>query len=287
MRARDFNLFLGVDLGGGKSKNTAVATLRALPDRSGATVAALAPRAGDAPLYDASLAELARASGRDTLLCVDAPLTLPPCLRCEVPVCPGQDACVDPAVVEMNRLAAESVAGRPGGRTARRDARRGKPDVTPYTQRATEVYLAVRRGIPPRETLGQSMGPLTGRAAHLQRLLADRFRLDENLIEVYPKATLAALGLNRRYKKHLHERENRAGILEALAGRLRFAPGVWREECVQSDHVFDAVICAYTGFLWAAEGWQLPAEASEVYRRDGWIWLPPPAEQAAREAAAE
>ena len=33
---------------------------------------------------------------------------------------------------------------------------------------------------------------------------------------------------------------------------LSFAPGVWREECVQSDHAFDAIICAYTGYLLGA-----------------------------------
>ena len=87
------------------------------------------------------------------------------------------------------------------------------------------------------------------------RALADRFTLNENLIEVYPKATLVALGLGTPFKKHLRERETRARVLEALSGELRFGPGVWRERCVQSDHLFEAVICAFTGFLWARDGW--------------------------------
>ena len=49
-------------------------------------------------------------------------------------------------------------------------------------------------GIAAREGLGQGTGPLAARAAHLVRALADRFTLNENLIEVYPKATLVALG---------------------------------------------------------------------------------------------
>jgi hypothetical protein len=262
---------LGVDLGGGKGKKTAVAVVRV--ENTGATVVEIAPRMGGTPFYDGALIERMRQFGDDTLLCIDAPLTLPPCLRCTVPVCPGQEACVDPAVVEMRAIVDGS--GEPRGR----DRRRGKPPVTPYTQRSTEVYLAHQLGIVPREALGQGTGPLAARAAHLTRALADRFRLNENLLEVYPKGTLAALGFQRPYKKHQHERETRGQILEALSGDLRFGPGVWRELCIQSDHLFDAVICAFTGYLWARDGWTAPAldggVRSDDRLRDGWIWLPP------------
>jgi hypothetical protein len=272
VKPRSFVHVLGIDLGGGKGKKTALATLRV--DGEAATVVDIAPRNGALPFYDAALIDTIRQYGDETLVCIDAPLTLPPCLRCEVPLCPGQEACVDPAVVEMRALASEGE--QPDGR----DARRGKPPITPYTQRATEVHLSRRLGIVAREGLGQGTGPLAARAAHLLRTLADRFRLNENLIEAYPKATLAMLGLATPFKKHLRERETRARILEALAGELRFGPGVWRERCIQSDHLFEAVICAFTGFLWARDGWALPAaaqpRADEARLRDGWIWTPPP-----------
>jgi hypothetical protein len=283
VKGRQFQHTLGVDLGGGKGKKTAVATL--LAEADGATVINIAPRSGAQPFYDATLIETIRSHGEDTLLCVDAPLTLPPCLRCEVPVCPGQEDCVDASVIEMRAIIAGSLLGeRP-----HRDRRRGKPSITPYTQRTTELYLAHRLGIVPREAMGQGTGPLAARAAHLTRALADRFRLNDNLLEVYPKGTLAALGFLRPYKKHLTERETRAEILEALSPELRFGPGVWRELCIQSDHLFDAVICAYTGYLWARDAWTLPELApapiadqlartpatDETRSRDGWIWLPP------------
>jgi hypothetical protein len=274
VKRRNFIHVLGVDLGGGKGKKTALATLRI--DAEGATVVEIAPRMGGAPFYDAALVEAIRRFGDGTLLCVDAPLTLPPCLRCTVPVCPGQAACVDPSVVAMHAIVADQATD---GLTAagRRDSRRGKPPVTPYTQRATEVYLAHRLGIVPREAMGQGTGPLAARAAHLTRALADRFVLNENLLEVYPKGTLAALGFQRPYKKHLHERVTRAQILEALSDRLRFGPGVWRELCIQSDHLFEAVVCAFTGYLWARDAWTAPAvtSGSAYPLRDGWIWLPP------------
>ena len=150
-----------------------------------------------------------------------------------------------------------------------RDHRRGKPVVTPYTQRATELYLRTR-GILARETMGQAMGPLTARAAHIVRALGRRFRLNENLIEVYPRATLDLLGFREPYKKRV---DRRIEILAALRD-LRFGPGVWREECRASDHAFDAVLCAYTGYLRSREGWQLSPVAEGIESK-GWIWVPP------------
>jgi hypothetical protein len=257
-----FERFLGVDLGGGKGKKTAVAVLERRNE--GVAVVALLPRAGDPPLYDTGLIDELASRAASALLCVDAPLTLPPCLRCVEPICPGQDHCIDPAVVQMRQL---------GGSNSQlsRDQRRGKPAVTPYTQRVTEVYLRERRALVPRETLGQGMGPLTARASHLLRALAGRFRLDENAIEVYPKATLTLLQLAEPYKK---QSDARLRILDRMPG-LHFAAGVWREECVQSDHAFDAIVCAYTGYLYARDGWQLPAECQVNTTRDGWIWVPP------------
>jgi hypothetical protein len=290
VKGRQFIHTLGVDLGGGKGKKTALAALFA--DGEMATVTEIAPRSGGLPFYDSALIEKIRSFGDDTLLCVDAPLTLPPCLRCQVPVCPGQDDCVDEAVIEMRAISASSTMGD----RVDRDSRRGKPPITPYTQRTTEVYMAHRLGIIPREAMGQGTGPLAARAAHLTRALADRYRLNENLLEVYPKGTLAALGFMRPYKKHLKERETRAEILEALSPELRFGPGVWRELCIQSDHLFDAVICAFTGYLWARDAWTLPqpvtggrvADAGTVpdaRLRDGWIWLPPLPDRDAAEPA--
>lgn len=262
MRRGEFQRFLGVDLGGGKGKKTALAVLERRGD--GVAVVALLPRNGDIPLYDGPLLEILRARSDKALLCVDAPLTLPPCLCCQVRACPGQEACVDPAVVQMRRLG--GIPPEPS-----RDHRRGKPTLTPYTQRPTEIYLQRKRGLVTRETLGQGMGPLTARASHLRRALADLYTLDDNLIEVYPKGTLQMLALGQPYKKRP---DARLRLLECLPG-LTFGPGVWREECVQSDHAFDAILCAFTGYLYAREGWTHPPEAGVRPGVDGWIRVPP------------
>jgi len=261
-----YTRFVGVDLGGGKGKKTALAVLER--GREGVTVVRLSPRAKEAPLYDDALVSALLGLGPGTMICVDAPLTLPPCLRCAEPTCPGQSACIDREVVSMRELAAHELAARetPNGR----DHRRGKPLVTPYTQRATDLYLR-SRGVSARETLGQAMGPVAARAAHLLRALAPAFRLNENLIEVYPRATLELLGFREPYRKRV---DRRIEILAALPG-LTFGPGVWREECRQSDHAFDAVVCAYTGFLRARDAWCISPAAADAVDPRGWIWVPP------------
>ena len=212
-------------------------------------------------------------SGDDTaspVVAVDAPLSLTACVRCREPVCPGMSECVDPAVVWFRDHA-----------EAQNDSLKGngkKPLYTPYTQRATEVMLHAGDGILPRETLGQGMGPLTARAAHLVRALASHYQPNTNLIEVYPKATIWKLfgeETARTYKRHHTQQAVRLEtILSQLPG-LSFGPGQWQEYGVQNDHLFDAVICAYTAWLWATEGWELPERDRAVFAVDGWIWTPP------------
>ena len=42
-----------------------------------------------------------------------------------------------------------------------------------------------------------------------------------------------------------------------------------------SEQDFDAVLSAYTAFLWARDGWEMPADQHDVFEEDGWIWTPP------------
>jgi predicted nuclease with RNAse H fold len=291
---RPFHTFVGVDLGGGKGKTTAVALLR---EEAGALeILEVGTQAPDrAPWYDEALLEhLGKLAGPGTAVAIDAPLTLPACVRCREPVCPGMSACVDPTIVWFRTTGAQLLSpaieerdqiavihnGKPAHLAPPPSAK--KPHATPYTQRATEVVLHRVHGVLPRETLGQGMGPLTARAAHLTRALArSGYVLNQNLLEVYPKATLHQLfgpKVARRYKRETDTWETRAQILKVWGDKLGFARGsrLARETCLQNDHCFDAVVCAYTAYLWAKEGWKLPAgDDREVFVADGWIWAPP------------
>jgi hypothetical protein len=313
--------FVGVDLGGGRGKNTAVARL----ELEGA---AEAPRlrvveakmryghrgtgpaeeepGGDAHFRDDVLVEwLQRHVDETTVVAIDAPLTLPACIRCTLP-CPTVERCVVPVVVWMREWAPRL--------RARGKSDPGKPVITPYTQRATEVWLA-GSGVVPREGLGQGHGPLAARATYLRRVLAPTLRLHDNLIEVQPQITLQRrFGSELARRAREGERESVWNARKTILGRMNewTAPiafdRVWPELVVRNGHVFHAVISAFTAYLWAREEWHAPgpsatpvvdapprdpadaalvalergsAELGDLWVEDGWIWAPPPSRDAA------
>jgi predicted nuclease with RNAse H fold len=304
----DMRRFIGVSLGGGRGKTTAVARLELDPStgvltlaeararwgqRGGGEVADQDDEHGSAFRDDVLLRWLGDWVDDHSVVAFDAPLTLPPCVRCQL-TCPGIDACTVPVVGWMRNH-----AERLSIRTGRSDP--GKPAVTPYTQRATELLLE-RATLQPREALGQGMGPLAARAAYLRRALSPRLRLHENLIEVHPRATLIRrFGLRdeRRARQGEVERtwETRKTMLGMLVEGLAF-DRVWPELVVRNVHVFHAVVAAFTAWFWAREGWRGPedllepvdpavdpnrpnrlakpiAELGDLWLEDGWIWTPP------------
>src|SRR5436190_23503833 len=111
---RPFQTFLGVDLGGGKGKNTAVARLALGPEVDGERVLEVlevgTARDGRDPWYDETLVDYLGQHAAGAVLAVDAPLTLPACVRCQEPICPGMTACVDPTIIWFRTRGAELVA---------------------------------------------------------------------------------------------------------------------------------------------------------------------------------
>ncbi len=279
---RRFTTFVGVDLGGARGKTTAVAQLRR-GDDGRASVHAVATRHRGEPWVDDTLLGFVEGLGDDVVVAIDAPLTTPACGRCSLPVCPGVEACVDPAVVWLRtegRALGEdaAVAGNVvGGAPVTRTPARPRLRIQPYTHRATELLVCHDRGLLPPSSVGGAVGLVAHRAVHLRRrLLRAGFELNQNLIEVSPAATIAALFDRRRargYKRDADPWETRAAIIESLDD-LEFSPGsrMAREDVLRNDHCFDAVIDAYTAFLWARDGWTMP---DGPFADDGWIWTPP------------
>ncbi len=300
-----FRRFIGIELGGGRGKNTAVARLeltRTADGRGRLAVSEAKVRyghrgtglseepGGDALFRDDVLVEfLDRWVDEATVVAIDAPLTLPPCIRCQLP-CPSVRACTVPVVQWMRRFAPKlSARGRSDPH---------KPAVTPYTQRATEILLQAS-GVHTREGLGQGTGPLAARAAHLRRILSPRLRLHENLLEVHPRATLIRL-LGPSAEQRARHGDNEAvwtarkEVFDELAAKMTF-DYVWPELVVRNNHVFHAVICAFTAFLWSTGDWRgsldLATDGDDdgeetlreaaraldpLWVEDGWIWAPPP-----------
>ncbi len=276
---RPFTTFLGVDLGGGRGKTTAVAELRATAD--GVEVCEVATRSDKLAWTDETLIHrLADGHVEATVVAIDAPLTRPACNRCERPVCPGMEACVDPAVVWLRtegRSLVRKVAASVSGDRPRVLQHVAQARLAPYAHRGTEVSLTYGRGLLPVSSLGAGNGGIAARAGQLRRRMRGAgFELHRNLIEVSPAATIAALcGLraSRGYKRDADPWRTRAVILERLSD-LTFAPRsrMAREDVLQNDHCFDALISAYTAYRWAHDGWPDP-EGS--FAEDGWIVVPP------------
>jgi hypothetical protein len=311
----DFHTFVGIDLGGTRGKTTALARLRR-GEGNGAPlvlVEEVTPRhQGNEPWRDEVLVDYVASLGEGTVVGVNAPLTVPACLRCALAVCPGQAACVDPAVAwlretgaeiiqealqsDRDRIVAIPTSGGVGS-SGRAVARRGQtrpPQLAPYVHRAAEIKLHFERDLLPRDSLGLGTGRIAARGGHLRRLLAGRgFVLNRNLLEVSPRATVAALfgrQKARGYKRDADPWETRAGIVEELRD-VRFAATsrLSKEEVLSNDHCFEALLAGYTAWLFARDGWSLPSSSSgssgsgpssedgdgALFDADGWIWAPP------------
>lgn len=304
-----YRRFIGISLGGGRGKNTAVARLEPEPDESGVSdsgahndgrralfVAEARTRQFErgggtiegthpgSPFRDRELIEwLERWVDNETIVAIDAPLTLPVCVRCQLD-CPGMEVCEVPVVAWMRRHAGAL-------HTSRGRSDPGKPRFTPYTQRATELLLE-RMTLQPREALGQGMGPLAARASYLTRALRSRLRLHENLIEVHPRASLTRrFGAERERATRIGDLEQiveaRIRVLRDLATGLRFER-VWPELVVRKVQVFHAVVAAFSALgheradrpagpsaLGAAGDTALSAaidDLGDLWREDGWIF---------------
>ncbi len=272
--------FVGIDLGGARGKTTAVARLRA--DGSGeAVVEEVVRRHRGRALSDPILLDYLAEVGTGAVIAVNAPLTGPACVRCRLAQCPGVAACREPAVMWLRTegvalaMARHGVAGIAStGRTIADPPPRSS--LHPYLHRCTEVLLH-QRGLLPRDVMGKANGPLAARAAHLRRRLVERgHRLHHDLIEVAPRVTVRArfgARLARGYKRDADPWQTRATILESMTD-LRFAPSsrLAREESLQSDHCFEAVLSGYSAFLCDRDDWPRPDPMFEV---DGWIFAPP------------
>lgn len=279
---RPFTRFIGVDLGGGRGKTTALAEIR--NGIQGAEVIEVATRSAKQPWTDDTLmARLHERAGDNVAVAIDAPLTQTACARCEVPVCPGMEACAEPAVVwlrtEGRALVRKVAQVTVNGRT-RTQQHVAQARLAPYAHRATDVIMTYERGLLPLAQLGAANGTIAARASQLKRRLKGAgFTLHENMIEVSPAATVAALcGVRaaRGYKRDADPWVTRAQVLEGL-GELTFArhSRLAREETLANDHCFDAILSAYTAFLWARDGWERPPAWQGALAADGWIWIPP------------
>ncbi|HEY8278498.1 MAG TPA: hypothetical protein VIH99_02665 [Bdellovibrionota bacterium] len=216
---------------------------------------------------------------------VDAPLTFPPCLICEVDECPGSSNCTKESVRWMREESER-----------RRWSKAKFPP--PYTHRPVDLLMRGRwqddapLPIPAEEAFGSGRAPLTARMSYLRRHLDCK-----SLLEVSPRYALVGIapwyGISvrelRRCREMEHGAENRFTILNKLTAKPEF-PALPQIVLYMTDLVaiakdlaaFDALLCALMpifgdlGLLEAPEldpSWGNIARPKTLPKRQGETWV--------------
>ncbi len=270
--------FVGVDVGGARGKTTALAVLVDSPE--GATVVSLFSRYNNRPLDDGEvLRKLSEFSVSDTVIAMNAPLTVPACGRCELPSCPSKSQCPTDTVKWLVRSGEDlATTAKQGPDSVWTGSKSKRDSLEPYYHRVTEVILHFQHAAIPHGLLGGSVGRIGARARHLlKQLCAQGYVFNENVIEVSPRATVSLLldaSYAQRYRRDANPWSTRQAVLESLDIKFSLSSGMSKERVLQNDDCFDALLSAYTACLRAKEDWKIPSRYGAYASKDGWIWSP-------------
>jgi hypothetical protein len=252
--------FIGLMLSGGRSPNTAICALdhfkgqgrlflvesfvgrkeRTEHDLDDMLVERLQSLIQDAQDTQESASD-ATASAE---IITNAPLSLPPCFKCEVDRCPGKDQCEVPETVRIMELYDEL-----------RHKKKNLRKFTPYTQRIQDVWIrdAVPEVMPPHEAMGSNMAQITSRLIHLRKMMPGAV-----FKETYPTAgmfrLLPSLGLSSSYAKEYRDIVRGKRIRAMFIKKLEDKASVFIydsdiDALVNSVHLFDSLVLAFTGVL--------------------------------------
>ena len=178
------------------------------------------------------------------------------------------EACADPAVVWL-RTTGRTLVRKVAAETRRAAGPAAQPTaqarLAPYAHRATDVVMTYERGLLPLSPLGggnrrdrRARRPAAPAPAG-RRLPAPR-QPDRGVAGRDDRGAVRRPRVARGYKRDADPwRDARADPREARRPDVRAAVAGWRARmCSRNDHCFDAMIAAYTAYLWARDGWPSP-----------------------------
>lgn len=229
---------LGIDLGGAKSGTTGWSMIEAQADGSPLlTETGTLPRPRTAKGNRASI-------GEETLYAL---------IKDQSPNLLAVDA---PLTLPPCVMCTSAKCGIPGPSGCKSPAaqRVWADDGHPLTERHCELFIK-GLGAPPLPTM--RIGQIATRGTALRRYL-ERQPESMDVIEVYPAATLKQLSVPRA-KAETHLRS-------ILGGKDAASP--------RNPHELDAVIAAYTGWLYLTNRVIKPKSEPGYDPEDGWIWVP-------------
>jgi len=241
--ASGLNRFLGVSLSGGKTEKTSTVQLDFYPEQNRLFLSELQSKilfdSGLSP--DEQLVQWALARRDSCSLVFDVPISLPSCFNCDCANTHGPEYCLKPDVQWMLEY------------TRAKGLRPAKP-ITPYTQRALDLYLADYNGgkFEVGHALGSNLAPLTVRARFLIK------RIPIAIFEIQPRVVSFILGSNFGVAKsqlsclYLSSRgeEARALFLKKMVEKTGIF--IYKQDSrylSENYHAFNSLLCAYMGFL--------------------------------------
>lgn len=260
--------FLGLHLGGAKTDNTVAAVLEYYPkhkkvflSRIHLGLGAKKDKSADLVLHDL----LSYGESPIDILSLDAPLTLPKCVTCELK-CPGFEKCSEPEIKWMWSW-------------YRKHGKQKKPQrpFVPYIQRCTELHVSseFERHFHPPEALGSNMAPLASRARFILR------RLKISTIEVYPELSLWRIcqkldipkSLLNFHKHSVDGETHRFQIIKRIVEcGLVFVYEQDIKILSQTPAAFDAFICGLTAYIHDIGGSE--DRPSGFPKKESWFTFP-------------
>ncbi len=268
--------FAGVHLSGPNANKTALAVLEgeALTERPLKIVKVYEKIGSFGTLFsDERLVEVLVHGGPFHQVFVDCPLTVPPCVACQRPTCPGAVKCDDLAVAYMLSISSQ---------VRRRGARKARP-VNPQSQRLWDVLQLVDLEAERLEpSYSSNMAPLVTRARTLQRRLnglTPKVALKETSIAHALEAIKVILELpddvRLAYRSFESGLDQRVQIVEAMldAGWLE-DPDEPEDLAAVTGSVegFHAFLAAFVGAMHHAG--RTTAKPQDFVAGEGWVHLP-------------
>lgn len=244
-KSKKKHVFIGVSFAGGKTDKSCIVILEYFADAKRVFLSRIFDKikSDEAVSADLKIHEIITHHQAD-LECVafDVPWSLPSCLTCRL-VCPGYEACKEDHIQWMWKSTKH-----------KNKSKKPKKLFTPYTQRCIEMYLQneldLPNPLPP--MMGANTAPLLARAAFVSR------RLEAPIIEVFPQLSIwrigKALGSLKSHLKNTRKSamgaDSRRGFLSDLNHKnLAFIYEQDTKLMIESNHAFEAFICAFTAFL--------------------------------------
>ncbi len=269
--------FAGLHLAGPNANKTALVVLRGRPGMAPLRIETVYDRIGSygGLFSDERLVEILTRTGPYAQVFVDCPLTVPPCVSCQRPVCPGAMQCDDVSVAYMLAISSK---------VRRRGARKARP-VNPQSQRLWDV---LQLESPSAERLEPSyssnLAPLVTRARTLQRrlnALSPSIELQETSIANTLERMAVALKLPPQvklsYRNFEEGLERRHQVVERMIDRGWLEDDTDElDDAVQTVETFHALIAAWVGALRHVG---LTGKRPKGYvEGEGWVHLPELAE---------